>query len=52
MIDEDLKWEPHVQQLSQKLNSALVMIKRIIKFIPKSEYMKIYDFQVSPELLY
>ena len=39
VIDEDLKWEPHVQHLTQKLKSALIMIKCIIKFIPKSEYM-------------
>ena len=38
VIAEDLKWEPHVQQ---KLKSALVIIKCIIRFIPKSEYTKI-----------
>ena len=52
IIDEDLKWEPHVQHLTQKLNSALVMIKRIIKFIPKSEYMKIYDALFKSHLSY
>ena len=52
MIDEDLKWEPHVQHLIQKLNSALIMIKRIIKFIPKSEYMKIYDALFKSHLSY
>ena len=52
VIDEDLKWEPHIQHLTQKLNSALVMIKRIIKFIPKSEYMKIYDALFKSHLSY
>ena len=35
IIDEYLKWEPHVQHLTQKLKPALIMINRIIKFIPK-----------------
>ena len=52
IIDEDLKWEPHVQHLSQKLKSALVMIKRIIKFIPRSEYIKIYDALFKSHLCY
>ena len=52
VIDEDLKWEPHVQHLTQKLKSALIMIKRIIKFIPKSEYMEIYDALFKSHLSY
>ena len=52
IIDEDLKWEPHIQYVTQKLNSALVMIKRIIKFVPKSEYMKIYDALFKSHLSY
>ena len=52
IIDEDLKWEPHVEHLTQKLKSALIMIKRIIKFIPKSEYMKIYDALFKSHLSY
>ena len=52
VIDEDLKWEPHVQHLTQKLKTALIMIKRIIKFIPKSEYMKIYDVFFKSHLSY
>ena len=38
IIDDNLNWEPHIQHLSEKLNAAIIMIKRIIKFIPKSEY--------------
>ena len=51
-LGEDLKWEPHVQQLTQKLKSALIIIKRIIKFIPKSEYKKIYDALFKSHLSY
>ena len=52
IIDEDLKWEPHIQHLIKKLNSSIVMIKRIIKFIPKSEYMKIYNALFKSHLSY
>ena len=47
-----MKWEPHVQNLTRKLKSAEVTIKRIIKFIPKSEYMKIYDALFKSQLSY
>ena len=42
----------HVQNLTQKSNSSIVMIKRIIKFIPKSEYLKIYDALFKSHLSY
>ena len=47
VIDEDLECKPHVTcstpNSKNKISFSLNMIKRIIKFIPKSEYMKIYD---------
>ena len=43
MIDEKLSWEPHIEHLVSKLNMTIVMLKRITKFIPKSEYRKLYD---------
>ena len=43
MIDEKLSWEPHIEHLVSKLNMKIVMLKRITKFIPKSEYRKLYD---------
>ena len=52
IIDENLNWEGHVEHLTQKLNSSIVMIKRIIKFIPNSEYMKIYDALFKSHLSY
>ena len=36
----------------ERLNSSIVMIKRIIKFIPKSEYIKIYDALFQSHLSY
>ena len=52
IIDENLNWEEHVDHMIKKLNSSIVMIKRIIKFIPKSEYMKIYDALFKSHLSY
>ena len=52
IIDENLNWEEHVEHMIKKLNSSIVMIKRIIKFIPKSEYMKIYDALFKSHLSY
>ena len=52
IIDNKLNWEPHVDHLTKKLNSSIVLIKRIIKFIPKSEYMTIYDALFKSHLSY
>ena len=41
-----------VQHLTQKLKLTLVMIKRIIKFIPKSDNMKIVDALFKSHLSY
>ena len=52
IIDDNLNWEPHIHHLRQKLNSSIIMLKRIIKFVPKSEYMKIYDALFKSHLSY
>ena len=38
--------------LENKLKSSLVVIKRIIKYIPKSQYMKIYNSLFISHLTY
>ena len=43
IIDEKLNWEPHIEHLVNKLNMTIVMLKRIAKFIPKSEHRKLCD---------
>ena len=43
LIDEKLNWEPHIEHLVSKLKMTIVMLKRITKFIPKSEYRKLYE---------
>ena len=43
IIDDKLSWEPHIEHLKEKLNSSITIIKRIKKFIPQTEYLKLYD---------
>ena len=52
IIDDKLNWESHVENLVTKLLSSIIMIKRIRKFIPKAEYMKIYNALFQSHLTY
>ena len=52
IIDENLNWDDHLTELGNKLNSSIVAIKRIIKFIPKSKYETIYNSLFSSHLTY
>ena len=52
IIDDKLSWEPQIEHLTEKLNSGIIIIKRIKKFIPESEYMKIYNALFKSHLSY
>ena len=52
IIDDKLNWEAHVEHLKEKLNSSIVVIKRIKKFVPQSEYLKIYNALFKSHLSY
>ena len=52
IIDDKLNWEPHIDHLAQKLKSSIIMIKRIMEFIPNSEYNKIDDALFKSHLSY
>ena len=52
IIDDKLSWEDHVTHLENKLKSSLVVIKRIMKYIPKSQYMSIYNSLFLSHLTY
>ena len=52
IIDEELTWEYQIEHLKEKLNSSINIIKRIMKFIPKSEYHKLYDSLFKSHLSY
>ena len=52
IIDENLTWDLHLEHLEQKLNSAIIVIKRIKKFIPKEHYAKLYHTLFISHLTY
>lgn len=52
IIDEDLSWDAHIDHLANTLNSSIVIIKRIRKFIPCGEYRKLYDALFASHLTY
>ena len=52
IIDNELSWEPHLEKLKAKLVSSIAVIKRIMKFIPKTEYKKLYDSLFKSHLSY
>ena len=52
IIDEKLSWGAHIRFLEEKLNSSIVMIKRIKKYVPKTEYQKIYNALFMSHLSY
>ena len=51
-IDDKLNWESHIEDLVKKLNLTIIMLKRITKFIPKTEYRKLYDALFKSHLSY
>ena len=52
IIDSGLSWEPHLEKLQAKLASSIAIIKRIMKFIPKTECKKLYDSLFKSHLSY
>ena len=52
MIDDKLTWEAQVEHLKEKLKLGIVVIKRIKKFIPESEYLKLYNALFKSHISY
>ena len=52
IIDEKLNWGPHIEHLQNKLKSSILMIKRIHKYIPKAEYMNLYNALFMSHMTY
>ena len=52
IIDDNIKWDAHLEYLQTKLKLSIVMIKRIKKFIPENEYFKLYNALFLPHLTY
>ena len=43
IIDGNLTWDDQIKHLENKLLATIVLIKLIKKFIPSSQYSKIYQ---------
>ena len=52
VIDEDLSWIPHVEYLNKKLKSCCGAIKRIMNYIPDSQFVNIYHSLFESHLSY
>ena len=52
IIDDRLTWNDQIDSLAEKLNSCIISIKRIKKFIPKEHYMKLYHSLFVSHLTY
>ena len=52
VIDENLNWAGHINYLQNKLKLSIVMIKRIKKMSPETEYMNIYNALFLSHLTY
>ena len=52
IIDENISWEPQINHLKKKLISSIIVIKRIKQFIPKNEYLKIYNSLFKSHISY
>ena len=52
VIDDELNWEAHVKHLKSKLCTAIVIIKRIKRYIPKSEHINIFNSLFMSHLYY
>ena len=52
IIDEDLSWIPHVEYLNKKLKSCCGAIKRIMNYIPDSQFVNIYHSLFESHLSY
>ena len=52
IIDDNLNWDAHYEHIQQKLNSCIIIIKRIKKFIPNEHYIKLYHTLFLSHLTY
>ena len=52
IIDDQLSWDDQIKHVENKLLSTIVLVKRLKKFVPPSQYMKIYHSLFEPHLTY
>ena len=52
IIDDKLSWDEQIKHIENKLLSTIVLVKRLKKFVPSSQYMKIYHSLFESHLAY
>ena len=52
IIDDQLSWNDQIENLENKLLTTIVLIKRLKKFVPPLQYLKIYHSLFESHLAY
>ena len=52
IIDDQLSWNDQIEHIENKLLSTIALIKRMKKFVPQSQYPKIYHSLFESHLTY
>ena len=52
LIDEDLSWAKHIEEISKKISSAIGALKRMKPFISESTALQIYQALILPHFDY
>lgn len=52
IIDDKLNWDHHIEHLENKLMSTIVLVKRVRKVIPESQFKNIYHSLFESHLSY
>ena len=52
IIDDKLSWEDHISHIENKLKSCLVVMKRVVPYVPKTQYNNIYHSLFLSHLTY
>ena len=52
IIDDRLSWSNHISELSRKISSAIVALKRISSLISQSTAVQIYNTLIQPHVDY
>ena len=48
MLDERLRWDPHVEKTFKKVGGGIAVMKRIKPFVPEDTLQTIYPAMIQP----
>ena len=52
IIDNELKWTEHVDELCKKISSAIALLRKAKPYVPHNDLLRIYNSLVVPYFLY